>query len=260
MFDAEMKSAYATEITQESLEALINNEILAIRMRNFVSPDAIYAATRVIKHQTANSTYTWSKDFGVIGVSVGEAHESAEKEQEYFERAPETDRLIQSIFSGGSPIATISRSIACSWAHGLQVARKDGQMFLPEIIRHWRTGGGANPHIDQTRTPLLAHLDLKKRLGCNVYMDMPTEGGAIEFWGHRFTDEEYEAAKRSDYGLDRDVLGDPGLKIRPCAPEAILFDASLPHAVEEAKGEGDRIVNASFFAFSDFDKPLVQFA
>lgn len=261
MKEETIDNGFATEINRQSLTDLITNKISAIRIQNFMTSTERDMALRNIRHHTRSTTYLWSSDFSVIGTSVGEAHESPDKEQSYFEQAPETNRLLQDcVFPFGSPMSRVGKMILDAWEPGLKIAHRNGASFLPEIVRHWRTGGGAHPHIDQTVTPLLRHLGLEKRLGCNVYIDMPTEGGSIEFWNRRFSDEEYEAAKRADYGLDRDILGEPSLTIRPYAPEMVLFDASQPHAVEPARGEGDRIVNAAFFAFGGYDKPLVQFA
>lgn len=256
-----VKNGFATAITSQSLTDLITNKISAIRIENFMMETERDIALRNIRYHTQNTTYLWASDFSVIGTSVGEAHESEEKERSYFAQAADTNRLLQnSVFPFGSPMSRVGKMVLDAWAPGLKIAHRDDQTFLPEIVRHWRTGGGAHPHIDQTVTPLLSHLGLQKRLGCNVYMDMPSEGGSIEFWNRQFSDEEYEAAKRADYGLDRDILGKPSLTIRPNAPEMVLFDASQPHAVEPARGHGDRIVNAAFFAFGGYDKPLVQFA
>lgn len=261
MENKKIENGFATAITAQSLTDLITNKISAIRIGNFMTGVERDLALRNVRYHTQNTTYLWSNDFSVIGTSVGEAHENADKEASYFEQAPETNRLLQNnVFPFGSPMSRVGKMILDAWEPGLKIAHREGEMFLPEIVRHWRTGGGAHPHIDQTVTPLLAHLGLEKRLGCNVYMDMPSEGGSIEFWNRRFTDEEYKAAKRSDYGLDREILGEPSLKIRPNAPEMVLFDASQPHAVEPASGHGDRIVNAAFFAFGGYDKPLIQFA
>lgn len=256
-------NGYADQLNAESLRALIENEILAIRIPNFMTEIERSLALKNIRYYTEKSTYLWSRDFSVIGTSVGEAHENKEKEDEYFSNAQEVNRLLQSIvFPFGSPMARVAKQILDAWSPGIKIASKDGRPFLAEIVRHFRRGGKANPHIDQTKTPLLGHLGLKKRLGCNVYIEMPTEGGSIQFWNRRFSDVEYEAVKTKggDYGVDRELLGEPSLSIRPRAPEVVLFDASLPHAVEEIRGEGDRIVNGGFFAFADYDSPLVQFS
>jgi hypothetical protein len=146
------------------------------------------------------------------------------------------------------------------WAGGSYVPKKDGRTFLPEIVRRWRTGGGAHPHIDQSRTALLSPLGLRGRIGLNVYLQMPSEGGAVEFWKRSFTDEEYLRLKRTDYGLDRSLLGEPDLRLRPKKGQAVIFRAWEPHAVEPLRGEGDRITNAAFFGIADLSTPAAVFA
>jgi len=156
-----IENGFATAINRESLTDLINNKISAIRIQNFMTSAERDMALRNIRHFTRNTTYLWANDFSVIGTSVGEAHESPEKERSYFEQAPETNRLLQDcVFPFGSPMSRVGKMILDAWEPGLKLAHLNGASFLPEIVRHWRTGGGAHPHIDQTVTPLLSHLGL----------------------------------------------------------------------------------------------------
>jgi hypothetical protein len=251
----------ADELTLKSIRALVHREVIAIVLRDLRTPNEDLESSEAIRALSEASTYRWKSDLTVVGVSVGEAHESAEAEDRYFSEASETARLMREvIFPTGSPVSRIAEAIRAFWPAGVHVPTKNGRAFLPEIARRWVQGGGAHPHIDQSQTPLLAPLRIRYRVGVNHYVNVSSEQGATEFWDRQFTDEEYLRLKRSDYGLDRALLGEANLKLRPARGSTVLFRAWEPHAVESVAGHGDRITNAAFLGFEDFDRPLLQFA
>lgn len=249
------------ELNKESLIGLISGEIGAIVLNHVLTEQQSGRACEVLRALTTTTTYTWKDDLRVLGVSIGEAHESATKLEQYLAGADETMRTVRHVvFDGFTPVDRISQQLLRVWEPGLRLAARNGRPFLQQILRRWLQGGGAHPHLDQSNTPLLAPFGLTKRIGLNVYLDMPSAGGAIEFWNREFSDAEYARSKRPDYGLDRQLLGAPDLTIRPQVGQAILFDASRPHAVEALAGVGERITNASFFSYSRIDEPLLTFA
>lgn len=249
------------DIKTETIESLIYGEGRPLTLASVMTKDEREFACGKIRELTSRSTYLWSNDLKVVGTSVGEAHESPETEKRYFDEAPVTSELLaREVFPFGSPVERIVKKVAEVWPHGVVVPDKDGRAFLPEIVRRWVIGGGANPHIDQSRTHLLGPLGIGRRIGLNVYMSMPEIGGAIEFWNRSFSDEEYVSLKRPDYGLDRELLGPADLTLRPEEGQAVLFRAWEPHAVEPVGGSGDRITNAAFLAVGEGERPLARFA
>ena len=259
--DACRTPTVARAISRETVSALIERRITAIVLDRLLSDQECDAMAARVRPLTETSTYRWSTDLTVLGTSIGEAHESPEAEARYFELAPSTIELYrQVVFPGGSPIGKVVEQLSRVWAGGSYVPAKNGRTFLPEIVRRWRTGGGAHPHIDQCHTALLSPLGLRGRIGLNVYLQMPSEGGAVEFWERSFTDEEYVRLKRQDYGLDRSLLGAPDLRLRPDKGQAVIFRAWEPHAVEPLRGEGDRITNAAFFGIPDASAAAAVFA
>jgi hypothetical protein len=251
----------ANELGAKSFLALRNGEITAIVLDDVVSREECEKACRILRVLTEQTTYLWNSDLRVLGVSVGEAHESAEALERYLEGAEHTVNTAREvIFAGVTPVDRIANRMAQIWQPGLRIPFLNDRPFLCQILRRWKTGGSAHPHLDQSRTELLKRFAIEKRYGVNVYVEMPTEGGAIEFWNRTMTDEEYVRLKRPDYGLNRDVLGPPDLTIRPRRGQAILFDAFKPHAVEAVGGTGERVTNACFFGFSGEASAMFQFA
>ncbi len=141
------------------------------------------------------------------------------------------------------------------------LARYDSKLMLASTIRRWQKGGQANPHIDQRNIKLLRSLNLTARIGTNVYLQTPGKGkgGGLEFWKKKFTEPEYEAVKRMDYGLDREMLGPPDIVLYPEMGDLILFNAASVHGVEEIQA-GNRVTAACFIGVNDEATPLRIFA
>jgi len=261
MFDPIKAAKVADHLNSASFRALLMGEINAIVLDEIVRPAERERATRVLRALTENTSYLWANDLRVHGVSVGEAHESAEKLDRYLAEAEHTMRIAREVvFDGVTAIDRITQKMLDVWGPGLRIPSIEGRPFLQQILRRWKQGGAANPHLDQSKTQLLSRFGMSKRIGVNAYIAMPTDGGAIEFWSREFSDAEYEACKRRDYGLDRELLGAADLTIRPRPGQVILFDASRPHAVEAVAGKGERVTNASFYAYAGDAAPLFTFA
>lgn len=259
-----MTNAYtADSLTRESFAALRGGEICAILQNGLIPQAECARAALAVRTLTARSSYRWSNDLSIVGVSIGEAHESEEALERYLSEGEITSRIVRDVIFGGvSPVDRITLQMLQIWEPGIRVPACDGQSFLQQVVRRWKQGGGASAHLDLSNTPLLKPFAIRKRFGINAYIEMPTEGGAVEFWSRSFSEEEYLALRQAPpaYGLSREVVGEPDLRIRPATGQAIIFDASRPHAVEPVGGHGERITDASFFGYAADNAPLFQFA
>lgn len=248
--------------------ALQEWEISAIVIDNVAPKDMCEQYCTRIRQYCESSDYKWANDLKAIGRSIGEAHESKALEVEYFSGASTTQDLYkESIFNGVSPVGHIRSRLEAIFPNGVETAKIGEDKFLPEIVRRWKEQGGAHPHIDQRNTPLLSPLQITDRFGINTYLSMPPEGGEIEFWRRPMSDEEYLSLKRTDYGLDRDILGAPSLKLKPSTGQAVIFRADGLHAVSPINPgrsaispSEDRITNASFICFRANGATPVMFA
>ncbi len=262
MLDAISKTAsLASELTMKSMNSLLDGEITAIVLNDVMAESECGRACRRIRALTERSTHRWTSDLTILGTSIGEAHESHEARERYFDGAEHTVRIAREVvFEGFTPIDVVVQRMLAVWAAGVRIPFHGEQPYLGQVLRRWKTAGAAHPHLDQSKTPLLNQLNIERRIGVNVYLEMPTQGGAMEFWNRRFSDEEFIRIKRPDYGLDRYLLGAPDLTMRPLRGQAVIFDASKPHAVEAVAGTGERITNACFLGFGGPDRSLFQFA
>jgi hypothetical protein len=255
--------ARADSFTQESLRGLANGEIDVIWHRQFYSAADCRAVLPTIVEECEAASYTMTSDLQSLGTSIGEADESAENAERYLSTAAGTTALIRhSIFAGRTSPGDAVRLLADEWwPSGAVVGRSGGRQMLPSIVRRWPTGGHANPHIDQRHIPLLAAYGLQRRLGVNVYLEVPPagSGGEIEFWDLFEDEADYQAIKRSDYGLDREPLGTPWEAIKPGQGDLVIFNAARVHGVRAVES-GSRVTAACFLGVRSEHEPIVVFA
>lgn len=229
----------------------------------FYGKEICEAVLPAIRKACDASDYSLTDDLQSLGTSMGEAELSPAHEEAYFSTAPQTRESIRcNLFQPYlSPIDLIRLLADEAWPAGATIARQNSKQMLSGIVRRWVKGGQANPHIDQRELPLLAALSLRRRIAVNVYLATPPagQGGEIEFWDRIESETEYERMKRSDYGVDRDHLGDPALVIQPRPGDLVAFDAARLHGVRGV-ASGERVTAACFLGVSSTEHPLYQFA
>ncbi|MFF9095421.1 hypothetical protein ACF1AX_20095 [Streptomyces sp. NPDC014802] len=254
----------ADHLGHDTLTSLVEGKLDLIRCRAYCPPED-YATVRPRIHAACDaSTYTLTDDLQCVGVSIGEANESAVKAAEYLERAAGTTEFIRHHLFGGvtSPGDRFLAELDALWPAGAEVARSGGVPVLQNVIRRWVSGGQANPHIDQRGCPLLGDYTFRKRLGVNVYLEMPPEGqgGDLELWDVLIEDEaRYLSERRPDYGLNREDLAVPDWVVHPGDGDLFVFDAARLHAVRGLSG-GRRVTMACFVGVRGSEEPLVLFA
>ena len=254
---------FAETLSESSLGMLVRGQVDVIWHQRFYPPAVCQAVLPRITEACEAANYTLTSDLQSLGTSIGEATESAQDTERYLLTAQDTISMIRDkLFRGCQSPCDVIRLLADEyWPYGAMVGKHDGRTMLSGIIRRWPSGGHANPHIDQRDIPLLAKYNLVRRIGINVYLETPENecGGEIEFW-HKIADEgQYESQKRSDYGLDRDQLGDPMCVVRPRQGDLIMFDAARIHGVRRVTG-GSRVTAACFLGVKSARDPLVVFA
>ncbi len=246
-----------------AVASLAQGKLDIVWHRGFYGVDVCEAVLPAIRQACDASEYSLTSDLQSLGTSMGEAEQSPTHEEEYFLTAPQTRESIRAqLFRPYlSPIDTVRLLADEAWPAGATIARQGARPMLSGIVRRWVEGGHANPHIDQRELPILASLSLQRRIAINVYLATPPPGlgGDIEFWGKIESESEYERMKRTDYGVDRNKLGDPTFVITPRQGDLVAFDAARLHGVRGVKS-GERVTAACFLGVRDTNHPLYQFA
>ena len=86
---------------------------------------------------------------------------------------------------------------------------------------------------------------LEAQFACNVYLNMPTEGGALQMWDHDISPDQFDEMRGDSYGIDPALLGPPTLEIRPEPGDFIMFNSRCMHSV--TPGVDDPRLSLSFF-------------
>ncbi|HEX8102418.1 MAG TPA: 2OG-Fe(II) oxygenase [Solirubrobacteraceae bacterium] len=254
----------ASELSPRTLAQLMDGTLQVIWHPGFYPSDLCDRVLPRISEACENASYTLTADLQSLGTSIGEAAESAGTRTNYFETASATTQLIRDdLFrSAPSPLDRLRVLLDEYWPAGAHAARSaDGRLhMLPGIVRRWPRGGQANPHIDQRENGVLDHLGLERRIGMNVYLEVPEAeaGGEIEFWW-RISEDDYTDMRRDDYGLDRSAIGPAPHALSPQAGDLVMFDAAIIHGVA-AVTAGSRVTAACFAGFSGNGRPLAIFA
>ena len=258
-----MDFSSSDRLTADSILDLARDRTVLVRHAEFFPPDQCRAALPRIVEVCEQARYTLTQDLQSIGTSMGEAAESVENEERYLSTAAATTALIRDdVFAGRlSPLDRLRLTLDEIWPAGATVARSKNRMMLPGIVRRWPRGGIANPHIDQRNIPLLEHYGLRKRIGVNVYLEVPPpgNGGDIDFWDVIDDEDDYLRRKRSDYGLDRESVGDPAWSCLPGQGELLMFNAARIHGVRRVTA-GSRVTAACFVGIRGEGDPLLVFA
>ncbi|MFF4935004.1 putative 2OG-Fe(II) oxygenase [Streptomyces griseofuscus] len=166
-------------------------------------------------------------------------------DEEYWKRAEEAVRIRSSLLRGQDPMNVAVERIRTAWGDGVEYARSGGRPMFAGMIRE--VSNGAKLHFDEiTReSPGLLDETPASFVTLNWYLDMPTSGGEVSVYRHRWrpADERY----RDRYGYAPEaVAGEPFVTVRPEAGDAVLFDSRNLHSIKQIAGEGRR-VTLSFF-------------
>ncbi|OKP04828.1 2OG-Fe(II) oxygenase [Xenorhabdus eapokensis] len=72
---------------------------------------------------------------------------------------------------------------------------------------------------------------LQAQFAANVYLSMPSEGGALQIWKDELSTEEFDAMRGDSYGIEPYLLGEPALEIRPEIGDLLIFNSRCMHSV-----------------------------
>lgn len=150
------------------------------------------------------------------------------------------------------------------WPYGFDVARlHPGRIANFGILRRFDVGGLVEPHNDRPVEDLPNNgvlLSMETFFAFNMFLEVPSRGGALELWDFAPTLAEYEALKvRGNYYLDRALIGAPDVVLEPTVGSLVIFRADNVHAVTPVES-GRRIAAGGFLGFRGSRYPLVGHA
>jgi len=237
----------ATELSKDGIEALLANEIAAIRVPAFVAESTCREATATIHAHGFDYYEKLEPPLGRIGITQ---YEHRENKPDYFLRAPGTHAVREGIFANtGDPLDLVVDALAAAWPGGAGVATEPGVgSYFAGLVRI--TVGGIRIHCDWGPQDGAGWSieNVTGQMAWNIYYDLTETGGETTTYRQPWTPEleEYSDPSAFGYYLPVAVETCPRQVIAPRRGELVLINSRNLHSVAAAVGAGTRISASSF--------------
>ncbi|OBS09279.1 2OG-Fe(II) oxygenase [Acidihalobacter prosperus] len=241
------------------LERLVGGTDVAAVVRSFIPPDlAFRIGERILCG--GFSRYINAPSIGRIGMAFYETERRPALVEKYFDEAL---RGIRELRARCAPYLSPMDMLRCMldelWPAGAHLATLYGRKMHVGLSRVVEPGVHFLAHHDifakDAPDTQEAH-SLRAQLACNVYLQMPERGGALQIWDRLMTPADFDARRGDCYGIHPDLLGRPDVELRPQAGDLILFDSTKMHAVTPGQPQ-PRLSLSCFIGYRDRASPLV---
>lgn len=252
----------AAALTEEHLQDLFANRVLALRIPNYCNPSvtdrlSTWLTTQqdlpAYTHETYDAGVLRQQFYGVFRYGVpfnktyGTQSNSPIREEYYRSALPSIRTVRQACLPELSPIDQFRLELDETWSAGAQIASYEGRKMFLGIGRITPAADShileERPHVD-CLPPSIYPLD--GQFSANIYLQMPEMGGALEVWNvPPLSPMEIETLPEDkDW---RSELPDP-VVIRPQVGELILINTHRLHAVQ-GFDEGVRVSMQCFIGY-----------
>ncbi|KJZ37065.1 2OG-Fe(II) oxygenase [Pseudomonas fluorescens] len=235
-------------LDETCIKKLANEEVLAIRVKGLLpKPLAIQIGDKILA--PGFEGYINAPSIGRIGMAFYEAENQPLLIEDYFERATlNIAELRNRCAPYSSPVDTLRCMLDESWPAGAHLENLYGRKMYVGLSRVVKPGICFLAHHDifAKDTPdSYQAKSLEAQFACNVYLNMPTEGGALQMWDHDISPDQFDEMRGDSYGIDPALLGTPTLEILPEPGDFIMFNSRCMHSV--TPGVADPRLSLSFF-------------
>ncbi|WP_167768680.1 2OG-Fe(II) oxygenase [Nocardia sp. CS682] len=237
----------------ESLTALLNGDVHAVRLAGFVRPDALDHLRKAFVGRQDHGPLATDPQFRRIGHAFSETSTDAGRGRYFDEARDNIDRLRDIASPYSYPADDLRLLLDEIWPAGASLLRRNGQAFFAGVARYQLAGVDLEPHTDNVGRNLPSDFDIRitRQLSVNVYLDVPERGGELQIWDDYPDEREYrDRSGDRVYGIDRAAVGDPALVITPRVGDAIFIDPRRVHAVAPSQ-DRPRITIGLFIGVTD---------
>lgn len=251
-----------SSINEEDLELLLNDEIVALIVRNYVQLKMCTEAAHLIENSPEVEKYFYEVSdngerksiflgvsrFGVsFSTTFGRDKNSSETIR-YYDVALKNITRTREIFSPLlSPIDKLRLELDETYSHGANIAAFEGKKMFCGIARVTHAGMDLqerNPHVDS----LPPNFKLEKQFSANIYLSSPEEGGELVVYPMA----TLTAAEVDDFEANQQLWSSTlpeGLLIKPNVGDLILINTRRPHAVKMFPN-GSRVSLQTFIGYN----------
>lgn len=234
------------ELSEELLDALFDNQIGGVRIKNFVSPEDCAALADAVAVNGFDYYETLDPPLGRIGIAQ---YDHRADKAGYFREAAIAHQNRERIFSNSSdPIPQILDLLGVAWPGKVGLAAEDAfGRYFAGIVRI--TVGGILVHCDWAQHDAPGWLvgSVDGQLVWNLYYSLTETGGETTVY-RRPSSPDIESYAEGAFGFYRpDAVSDAErYTVTPEAGEVILFNSRNAHEVAPTGGAGVRISASSF--------------
>lgn len=244
-------------LTADSLHALFENRIPALRVRAFATPEECRSFAAAIGEVGMQHAYSFSNadekklsDYQTGYIGLTHYNYRHLPKQTYFDEVPDAykfrDKVITRSFD---PVQRIIDTLAKLSANKVSVAEDaDGQRLYAGIIRNAGGGGALHADFAPFTAPSLVIGQIDAQISWNLWVEHPKVGGETTLHHRPWSPDRQEAGIPEQYPLDAAlVLGAETYVYHPSVGDVIFFNTRNPHEIAPgASGDKPRLQIGSF--------------
>jgi hypothetical protein len=201
----------ADMLSDETVTALAEKSLLAIRARNFLSSDECDMLVQRIEE----SVHFKFSGPGFVGLGPGEFN-LPELSLEYESSRIEIESILEPVLRKFSSVLNLTRP-----SHG-------GQILRALTARRYDQSFIAPPHEDFQTLPFAAY-----QLGISLCLRAPQSGGEIRVWDECFERQTYKDFSSDGRSLDESRIPNHSESFKSEIGELLLLDARRVHAIDQ---------------------------
>ncbi|KGQ51102.1 hypothetical protein JL04_02360 [Gallibacterium anatis] len=207
--------------------------------------------------------YENAKSIGKIGMAFYEVEGDPERFNEYFDTAQKSiEEFRNRCFPLISPIDLVRCYLDETWLAGANIARLYGKKMFIGLSR-----------VVEPNITFLAHHDILSKdapdsfeahsllaqIACNIYLDVPNDGGDLHIWEKEMSPEEFDRKRGESYGIDPSLLGEPDVVVNVNSGDLVFFNSQKMHAVTSSSTRS-RLSVSCFIGYKGANVPLIMWS
>lgn len=239
----------ADELSSESVEALIRNEIPAIRISDFATADECAAFTKAVHNSPDLKSYSVATPTHYLGLVMYEYRQGGGRKDEFFDAVPAAVAAQQKLYDQSFDVPERFREmLAPHYSGSIFVPTEPGYgSYCPVVVRIASNGVHLHADFAPYNSPDWAIGAIDAQITWNLYTECPSVGGQTTVYNAPWTPAESDDPAR---GLpDSTVESDPDVESFTFAPqvgEIVLFNPRNPHKIAAGSATEGRVSIGSF--------------
>ena len=245
------------DLTAESLHALFENRIPALRVRAFATSkeclsfvDAIAEVGMQHVYNFANADDEKMSDYQTGYIGLTHYNYRHQPKSAYFDEVPQAYEFRGKVISRTfDPVQRMIDTLQSLTDHQVAIAEEsDGQRLYAGIIRNATGGGALHADFAPFTAPALVTGRINAQISWNLWVEHPSWGGETTVHHSPWTPDPSESGIPEQYPLDAALVeGVEKHVYYPSVGDAIFFNTRNPHEISPgANGDKPRLQIGSF--------------